>query len=550
MYATVPILTLGPYSLAFLGGLLLYWNTSFILSRLLTAFIVSMIAMKLDLAFHAFFSCCHQVVTSICRLRTFWNPNESLNLLQTNSQLYAIADTAGLALLVGNTLQFWTAALVTRIALSALATRVELGMRWWQSQSAVEHALFAIGSVLCCTGCALQWAYYTLLPLEERAPGGTGSLLMWYTSIVYIVALGLRSACSLTTAMMRMGGYRVLGYLASRVNDATARALEDSGLNPFSEVHDLYMQYFYAVACAVTAWYYSSSSIPMWMQCFMLLRVYLITLASGKLRHYRQVLDRFPSVAADPTKTCGICLDDFVGGESVKSLPCGHTFHGACIRSWLIRTAVCPTCRQPVLQLGQNLPTTHSGRISQSSRVSLDMRVPADGGDFTGSLHPLAPRPQPSTPLDRPSNSYMTHSNSDPLPQTPPFPVDFQRLPHCEELRRIDAKRRSLALYRQRQLFPESTLAAEPLDELHEEETEDSMAEEGGGVDALLFTETPLLPANPTSSSKENGAASTRRKRQRPPPPEGNLGSATKDSNATSFELAERENQPSRRRVE
>ncbi|GET93374.1 hypothetical protein, conserved [Leishmania tarentolae] len=549
MYATVPILTLGPYSLALVAGLLLYWNTSLIVSRVLTAFIVSMIAMKVDLAFHLFFSFCHRLVSLLCRFRTFWGPNDSLDFLETQSQFYSIADVASLALLVGNTMQFWTAALVTRIALSALATRTELSIRWWQSQSAAEHFLFVLGSLLCCTGCALQWAYYTLLPTEERAQGGTGSLLMWYTSIVYIVEVGLRSACTLATTVMRMWGYGVLKSLASQVDHVTVRALEDSGLNPFSEMHDLYMQYLYAVACAVTAWYYTSSSTPMWMQCFMLVRLYFITQASGKLHHYRQVLDRFPSVAADPTKTCGICLDDFVDGESVKCLPCGHTFHGACVRSWLIRAAVCPTCRQSAAQMRhQHFTMAHPERISRQPRVSLDMRVPAPRGGFTGSLQPLAPRLPAAAPLAHAPSRYLSRSGDGTLPQSSSFPFELRRLPHYEELQRVDASRRSLALHRQQQLFSESIRAASSLEE-DRKETEAHVRNQSATIDSCLFTETPLLPAESTRPPTYPGTSAGRRKRRRPPP-ERATESVTSVRNGDAVGVSETEDVSLRRRME
>ena len=43
---------------------------------------------------------------------------------------------------------------------------------------------------------------------------------------------------------------------------------------------------------------------------------------------------------------CTICLDEFVQGDRVRKLPCGHVFHSTCIARWLIeRNAVCPLCK-------------------------------------------------------------------------------------------------------------------------------------------------------------------------------------------------------------
>lgn len=39
-----------------------------------------------------------------------------------------------------------------------------------------------------------------------------------------------------------------------------------------------------------------------------------------------------------------------------KKLPCGHVLHFACLRSWLERQQICPTCRQPVVPNGRTPP--------------------------------------------------------------------------------------------------------------------------------------------------------------------------------------------------
>ncbi|KPI88543.1 putative zinc finger protein [Leptomonas seymouri] len=515
MHITIPILSIGPYSIALVAGLLLYWNASLIISRSLTAFLATMVSMKLDLVFHLLYACAHHLVAAAFRLRMAWDPQEALSHFQVHSQLYLIADIASIALLVGNTLQFWPAALITRIALSALATRAEAWMRWWESQSVVEHIFVTLSCMMCMAGCALQWAYYVLLPLEEREGGGFASLLMWYTSTVYIIAIGVRAACVFTTALMRLFGYRLLQCLASRVDRIAARALEDSGLNPYSEVHELYMAYLYAVVCAMTAWYYAPSSLPMWMQCFVLLRLYVIASASGKLQRYKQVLDRFPSVSADPSKACAICRDDFLTGENVTRLPCGHTFHGACVRSWLVRVATCPTCRRPVADVAWS---TDQPRRAVVRGIA--------GGRFTGSLQPLAPRLSAAAPRTRatprtPISANVAHSFTNPLSSAHEFAVAQAPLPHLAELQRIEAERRSLAQHRHELLSLPSSPASSPLGapppSAHQASTS-GVREEGDRFDPLLFTDTPLASAEMSDEGRRSGgdvSASRRRKRQR-----------------------------------
>lgn len=43
--------------------------------------------------------------------------------------------------------------------------------------------------------------------------------------------------------------------------------------------------------------------------------------------------------------TCSVCLEQVVDGEIVRTLPCVHQFHSACIDQWLRQQATCPVCK-------------------------------------------------------------------------------------------------------------------------------------------------------------------------------------------------------------
>ncbi|EPE04558.1 ring-9 protein [Ophiostoma piceae UAMH 11346] len=48
---------------------------------------------------------------------------------------------------------------------------------------------------------------------------------------------------------------------------------------------------------------------------------------------------------------CVVCLEDYVAGDRVMSLPCGHEFHAACITPWLTtRRRTCPICKSDVVK--------------------------------------------------------------------------------------------------------------------------------------------------------------------------------------------------------
>jgi len=47
---------------------------------------------------------------------------------------------------------------------------------------------------------------------------------------------------------------------------------------------------------------------------------------------------------------CSICFDLFEGGQTARTLPCGHHFHTACIDPWLTHSSnKCPMDSKPVL---------------------------------------------------------------------------------------------------------------------------------------------------------------------------------------------------------
>lgn len=47
-------------------------------------------------------------------------------------------------------------------------------------------------------------------------------------------------------------------------------------------------------------------------------------------------------------RECVICMNDFILGESLRFLPCMHTYHRDCIDDWLMRSFTCPSCMEPV----------------------------------------------------------------------------------------------------------------------------------------------------------------------------------------------------------
>ncbi|RLM58766.1 hypothetical protein C2845_PM18G00350 [Panicum miliaceum] len=42
---------------------------------------------------------------------------------------------------------------------------------------------------------------------------------------------------------------------------------------------------------------------------------------------------------------CAVCLEGYAAGDTVRTMPCSHGFHGHCILRWLAASRLCPLCR-------------------------------------------------------------------------------------------------------------------------------------------------------------------------------------------------------------
>jgi hypothetical protein len=47
-------------------------------------------------------------------------------------------------------------------------------------------------------------------------------------------------------------------------------------------------------------------------------------------------------------KMCAICLADYEVDEDIKTIPCMHFYHQACIDEWMSRSCVCPICKSKI----------------------------------------------------------------------------------------------------------------------------------------------------------------------------------------------------------
>ena len=48
-------------------------------------------------------------------------------------------------------------------------------------------------------------------------------------------------------------------------------------------------------------------------------------------------------------QTCSVCLEPYQTGDTVRTIPCFHTFHASCIDPWLAEKAECPICKHSAI---------------------------------------------------------------------------------------------------------------------------------------------------------------------------------------------------------
>eukprot|EP01025_Chloroclados_australasicus_P030072 TRINITY_DN3011_c0_g2_i5.p2 TRINITY_DN3011_c0_g2~~TRINITY_DN3011_c0_g2_i5.p2 ORF type:complete len:130 (+),score=16.39 TRINITY_DN3011_c0_g2_i5:107-496(+) len=45
---------------------------------------------------------------------------------------------------------------------------------------------------------------------------------------------------------------------------------------------------------------------------------------------------------------CSVCRMEYESRQEIMKLPCGHYYHGQCIRKWLENNKVCPICLKEI----------------------------------------------------------------------------------------------------------------------------------------------------------------------------------------------------------
>lgn len=92
----------------------------------------------------------------------------------------------------------------------------------------------------------------------------------------------------------------------------------------------------------------------------------------------KQEAEKEPSLEEERTGQCCICLDDFATEAdgitaSVRMLPCGHSFHAACVNAWISAGKPCPLCREWPLWPVSESPSDTTATTDLDEVASQDM---------------------------------------------------------------------------------------------------------------------------------------------------------------------------------
>ena len=69
---------------------------------------------------------------------------------------------------------------------------------------------------------------------------------------------------------------------------------------------------------------------------------------------------------------CAVCQERFVDGETIRRLPCNHSFHSACVDPWLVLHARCPLCnsQMPGTQTAPSNPNPNPNLTGAAGRAA------------------------------------------------------------------------------------------------------------------------------------------------------------------------------------
>ena len=74
-------------------------------------------------------------------------------------------------------------------------------------------------------------------------------------------------------------------------------------------------------------------------------------------------------------KQCVVCMKDYAPGDTLRILPCIHSFCKGCIDEWLVHNPCCPCCKHPAFAADNWTRVCHLPGLLQSFCFSMVFRT-------------------------------------------------------------------------------------------------------------------------------------------------------------------------------
>ncbi|TPX32292.1 hypothetical protein SmJEL517_g04583 [Synchytrium microbalum] len=118
-----------------------------------------------------------------------------------------------------------------------------------------------------------------------------------------------------------------------------------------------------------------------------------------------------------PSDCCSVCLDEFVIGSTIRSLPCSHVFHCTCIDPWLLQhNRLCPVCKQDVLGSSHitPVPSVPASPIlnTNSNVITITSSLPTINESNAVASNPPPPYSPYDTSMPSSNGIYETRNSS------------------------------------------------------------------------------------------------------------------------------------------
>lgn len=129
--------------------------------------------------------------------------------------------------------------------------------------------------------------------------------------------------------------------------------------------------------------------------CFMMWRYARDWRRKRRSRLSRRHLKKLPVTKfkkGAPYETCAICIEDFVEGDKLRTLPCSHAYHCKCIEPWLLENRrTCPICKRKVVLPGMDPDSGSESEADHTERTPLLSGGGERGGGGTFDSPPPPP---------------------------------------------------------------------------------------------------------------------------------------------------------------